>query len=59
LLDWKTLEPLVKDYHALIAADVKTDTHKLDSFEEFEAGVAKLKTFVDERRAFVLESTSK
>ncbi|MEO7190884.1 MAG: CotH kinase family protein [Vicinamibacterales bacterium] len=58
-LDWKTLEPLVTQYHALIVADVKTDTHKLDSYENFEAGVARLKAFVDERRALILADTRK
>lgn len=42
-LDWNTLGPLVTRYQALIAADVKTDTHKLDSAEAFEAGTQDLK----------------
>ena len=54
-LDWNTLEPLVRQHHALIASDVKTDTRKLDTYESFEAGVDRLKTFVDARRAFLLD----
>ena len=54
-LDWKTLEPLVTKYHALIAADVRADTHKLDSIDEFESGVATLKAFAEQRRALLLK----
>ena len=53
-LDWTTLSPLVSKYQSLIAADVKADTHKLDTFEAFEAGAASLKTFADTRRAYLL-----
>jgi len=52
-LDWNTLSPLVTKYQALIAADVKADTRKLDSFEDFQAGVTALKTFVDRRKAYL------
>jgi hypothetical protein len=52
-LDWRTLEPLVRQYQGLIAADVRRDTRKLDTFEAFESGVERLKTFVDGRRAFL------
>ncbi len=38
-LDWNTLGPLAQQYHALIAADVKADTRKLDSTEEFLSSV--------------------
>ena len=34
-LDWAKLEPLAKQYQALIAEDVKRDTRKLDSTENF------------------------
>jgi hypothetical protein len=34
-LDWSTLEPLARKYQALIAEDVKRDTRKLDSTENF------------------------
>jgi len=53
-LDWKTLEPTITQAQALIAADVKTDTRKLNSFEEFQASAQNLKTFADARRTFVL-----
>ncbi len=38
-LDWKKVGPLAEKYQALIADDVKKDTHKLESFEAFTAGV--------------------
>ena len=34
-LDWSKLEPLAREYQALIAEDVKRDTRKLDSTENF------------------------
>ena len=69
-LDWNTLGPLAEKYQALIAADVKTDTRKLDSFESFRQGATVdvegaamrgpqrsigLKNFADQRRAFLLD----
>lgn len=58
-LDWKTLEPLVRQYQSVIAADVKADTRKLYPSEQFAAGVdqgdASLKSFVERRRAFLLK----
>jgi hypothetical protein len=54
-LDWKTLEPLVRQYQGLIAEDVKVDTRKLYSYDQFESDVHELKGFVDRRRAFLLE----
>jgi spore coat protein CotH len=56
-LDWRTLEPLVTRYQALIADDVKTDTRKLDTIESFETSAAQLKAFADQRRAVVLAAT--
>ena len=79
-LDWKKVGPLAEKYQALIAADVKQDTHKLESFEAFTAGVSavsaaapeanpepgprgpggpprgviSLKSFVEQRRAYLL-----
>ena len=58
-LDWKTLGPLVTKHHALIAADVKSDTRKLDSNESFDAGVEALRTFAEKRRATVLAYVAK
>ncbi len=58
-LDWKTLEPLVRQDQALIAEDMKIDTRKIYSFEAFQSGVASgpesLKSFVDRRRAYLLQ----
>jgi hypothetical protein len=59
-LDWRTIEPLVRQYQSVIAADVKADTRKLYPFEQFEAGVdrgdSSLKSFVERRRAFLLKA---
>ena len=38
-LDWSRIEPLAKKYQALIAEDVKKDTRKLDSTENFSKAV--------------------
>ena len=60
-LDWKTLEPLVKQYQTVIADEVKLDTRKLYSIEEFETGTFgdtnSLRKFVQERREFLLKVT--
>ncbi len=68
-LDWRKLEPVVKQHQALIAADVKADTRKLDSYEAFLNGATgevqaqgnfgpprrtTLKSFCDQRRAYLL-----
>jgi hypothetical protein len=56
-LDWKTLGPIAHKYHSFIAADVKVDTRKLYSFEEFQTGLegpGGLKSFADRRRAYLL-----
>jgi hypothetical protein len=59
-LDWRTLEPLVEQYHALIGEDVLADTRKLYSSEAFRSGVREgedsLKSFVDRRRAFLVRA---
>ncbi len=39
-LTWDKIGPLATQYQALIAADVKADTRKLDTFEAFTSGVA-------------------
>lgn len=54
-LDWKTVGPLVEQYQALIADDVARDTRKLYSTESFRTGVASLRTFIETRRAYLLE----
>ncbi|MCC6441926.1 MAG: CotH kinase family protein [Armatimonadetes bacterium] len=69
-LDWKTLGPLVAGYRALIAAEVKRDTRKLASYEEFLQatsdkaetsaaggewpGQMNLRAFAEKRREYLL-----
>lgn len=59
-LDWRTLEPRVQQYQAVIADAVKADTRKLYSFDAFTTDVAgserSLKSFVERRRAFLLKT---
>ena len=61
-LDWGKLEPKLKQYQALIDADVKADTRKLYSYEAFHSGLAgpenSLKSFVEQRRRFLLNVTA-
>ena len=61
-LDWRTLEPMVRRYQALIAESVKADTKKLYSFDAFQSNVAKgdesLRGFVERRRAFLLKTAN-
>ena len=57
-----TLGPIAQKYHALIAADVKADTRKLYSYEEFQSGLEGLggiKAFADRRRAYLLKYTAR
>lgn len=71
-LDWKKLGPVAEQYHVLIDGEVKTDTRKLDSYEDFAKGLTEdlqggggfggrgtigLKNFADQRRAFLLGYT--
>lgn len=69
-LNWGKLGELAQGYHALIRDDVRTDTHKLDSFEAFTRGLDEpaageqpgrgrrasmsLKSFVEPRREYLL-----
>jgi hypothetical protein len=68
-LDWNQLGPRARQYHDLIADEVKADTRKLASFEAFEQSLAgetpamglrgpergiSLKSFADQRRAYLL-----
>jgi hypothetical protein len=60
-LDWNRLGPVAQQYHELIAEDVKVDTRKLDSTEEFENSLTgeaqnSLKNFAEKRRAFLLKN---
>lgn len=54
-LDWQRLGPIAEGYHTLIAADVKADTKKLDTYEAFEAGLPALRSFAERRRAVLLK----
>lgn len=68
-LDWRTLGPIAEANRARIAEFVRADTRKLDSYQDFEQGIASntqqwgpcgaqkrigLKPFVEERRAYLL-----
>jgi len=66
-LDWEKLGPIAQEYYALIADDVRADTRKLDSTEDFINGLTApqgsggfgggsigIKTFADQRRAYLL-----
>jgi hypothetical protein len=60
-LDWKKIGPLAEQYQSVIAADIKTDTHKLDSEEAFQNGLTQdegrrmcIKSFVEKRQAYLL-----
>jgi spore coat protein CotH len=60
-LDWNKLGPVAQQYHELIAEDVKIDTRKLDSTEEFQNSLSgeaqnSLKNFAEKRRAFLLKN---
>jgi hypothetical protein len=58
-LDWSRLGPIAQRYHDLIDAEVKRDTRKLDSYEDFRASLEEsprsLKAFADQRRAYLLD----
>jgi len=53
-LNWATMSPRVRQYQALIAADVAGDTRKLYSTDAFTSSVARLQSFVEQRRSFLL-----
>ncbi|HEY5909284.1 MAG TPA: CotH kinase family protein [Verrucomicrobiae bacterium] len=64
-LDWSKLRPIVIQYHALIADELKADTKKLSTFEEFQSSLEaapegsggpgrSLKAFVEQRRTYLL-----
>ena len=58
-LDWNTLQPIVARSQALIGAEVKADTKRLDDFGAFQGGAADLKRFADARREFLLSSSGR
>ena len=61
-LDWNVLEPVIKEYHALIDADVENDDKKLYPYRDFETSTdgesrertPSFKQFVTQRREFLL-----
>ena len=61
-LDWNVLEPVIKEYHALIDADVENDDKKLYPYRDFEMSAdgesrgrtPSFKQFVTQRREFLL-----
>lgn len=57
-LDWSRLGPIAQEFHVMIDADVKRDTRKLESYEDFETSVEgsprSLKAFAEQRREFLL-----
>ena len=70
-LDWNKLGPIAEQYHKLIEADVKADTRKLESYEDFEKSLTEnvrsggfgrqtisLKNFAEQRRAYILKTLS-
>lgn len=71
-LDWNKLGPLARECQALIAADVKADTHKNDPFVAFTNGLdgdlaagaprgpraISVKRFVEQRREYLLKVTA-
>jgi len=62
-LDWRKVEPAVRRYQLLIAADVEADTRKLYSYDRFQhdvtGGEHGLKPFIEARRAFLLKTLPK
>ena len=71
-LDWNKLGPVATRLHAMIDADVKADTRKLESYASFQKGLLDdipgsgfgpggggtigLKSFADQRRAYLLKT---
>jgi len=56
-LDWERLGPIARRHHALIADDVKADTRKLYSTEDFESSLKSLQSFAAARRTYLLSKT--
>lgn len=53
-LDWQKFGAVARRYHDVIKAHVETDTRKMITNEQFAASLEELRTFVEARRAFVL-----
>ncbi|MEO8351460.1 MAG: CotH kinase family protein [Chthoniobacteraceae bacterium] len=69
-LDWEKLGPLARQYHSLLAEDMKTATHELASYDAFAKGLEgdgpdpgiggfhrtiSLRRFGEQRRAFLFD----
>lgn len=54
-LDWGRLGPIAEGFQKTIAEDVRKDTRKLDSYEDFTAAREQLRSFAEGRRRFLLE----
>lgn len=59
-LDWKALDPLVRQYQGVISEELKVDTRKLYSYDAFQAGLGSgpgsVRSFVDARRGYLLKA---
>ena len=53
-MDWGVVGPIVERHQALIADDVRADTRKLYDNASFTSGVENLRSFMDQRREFLL-----
>ena len=61
-LDWEVLEPVIKEYHTLIDAEVQKDDKKLDSYQRFVESIdgdgggriPSFKRYVTQRREVLL-----
>jgi len=61
-LDWEVLEPVIKEYHMLIDAEVQKDDKKLDSYQRFVESIdgdgggriPSFKRYVTQRREVLL-----
>ncbi|MFN8182778.1 MAG: CotH kinase family protein, partial [Bacteroidia bacterium] len=56
-MDTTTLFPLIDDYVSLIDTIVQNDPKKLYSYAQFQTGVAGVKSFIRNRRSYVLSNS--
>lgn len=56
-MDTTTLFPLIDDYVSLIDTIVQNDPKKLYSYAQFQTGVASVKSFIRNRRSYVLSNS--
>jgi hypothetical protein len=55
-LDWQRVGPLVEQHQALIREDVMRDTRKLYPTDSFDSGALELRSFLEQRREYLLSS---